>query len=180
MTRNNKPKPTTKRTRKSNNNFPMIRTNGNNNVGRPSKYQPDFCDRIIHMMRQGMSRHEVAYILNIHYVTLLDWEKKIPEFSYALKIGEDFSRGWWESQGRINLQNDRFNNTLYMMNMQNRFAWTRRIDGKITSENINTERRELTITFSYDRDDVKQIIAELVRIGIDPTKSITAEANQIH
>ncbi len=101
--------------------------------GQPTKYNPVFCDMVVGYMSQGMSRYEVA--LNIYraeefqgvtYQTLLNWEKKHSEFFYALKIGEELSRGWWEEVARTSMhlpKGLKFATGPWLINMINRFGW---------------------------------------------------------
>ena len=117
-------------------------------MSRPTKYQDDFCQTAIDLMQQGASRTEVCAELDICYDTLLDWINKEsprfkPEFSESLKKGQQLSQSWWEKQGRINLENGKFNYTGWFMNMKNRFRkapekWADKVEQEIDQTiNIN-------------------------------------------
>lgn len=96
-------------------------------AGRPTKYKPEMCDRVIELMKEGASKTEVAADLDITWDTLARWQEENPLFSEAIKRGERLSQAWWERMGRQNLvdpyQGDKFNATLWYMNMKNRFGW---------------------------------------------------------
>ena len=97
-------------------------------LGRPSKYQPWMCDKLIEMMKEGASLKEVAAELGISRETLRNWgdEKSktyCPDFSGTIKKGLELSEAWWERQGRVNLHNKDFSCVLWYMNMKNRFGW---------------------------------------------------------
>lgn len=92
-------------------------------VGRPSKYDPKFCEVVITLMREGASIVEIAYELEVCRDTIYEWIEKHEDFSDAIKKGRDFSEGWWCKQGRRNIHNKEFNSTLWYMNMKNRFSW---------------------------------------------------------
>ena len=55
-------------------------------VGRPTKYKPEFCERIISLMGEGLSLTAAAAELDIHRETAYAWEREIPEFSDAVKL----------------------------------------------------------------------------------------------
>lgn len=91
-------------------------------IGRPSKYDPVFCDMVVEMGREGMSKAEMALELDIAMSTFALWEQQHEAFSEAVKRSTQLSRGWWEKQGRLKTFNDKdFNSTSYIFQMKNRF-----------------------------------------------------------
>lgn len=56
-------------------------------VGRPSLYEPKFCDEVIGFMAQGFSKSAFAGHIGVNRDTLQEWEAKHPEFSVATKNG---------------------------------------------------------------------------------------------
>lgn len=92
--------------------------------GRPTKYDPAMCDKIIEMGRSGASKAEMALDLGIAYSTFDVWQNTKPEFSEAVKEAEALSRGWWEKNGRLATfgGHDGFNATSYIFQMKNRFS----------------------------------------------------------
>jgi len=91
--------------------------------GRPTKYDPKIADTVIDLMKQGASIEEICLELDICRQTFLNWCDEHPEFLEARKKAEDFSKGWWLKNGRVNLENKDFSATLWYMNMKNRFGW---------------------------------------------------------
>lgn len=92
--------------------------------GRPTKYKPEFCDKVIELAKVGASKAEMALELDIAYSTFDVWQNDIPEFSDAVKRAERISQGWWEREGRIATfgGKDGFNATSYIFQMKNRFS----------------------------------------------------------
>jgi hypothetical protein len=92
-------------------------------AGRPTKYDPAFCDKVIELAATGASKAEIALDLDIAYSTFDVWQNEIPEFSEAVKRAERISQGWWEKQGRIATFGgvEGFNSTSFIFNMKNRF-----------------------------------------------------------
>ena len=65
--------------------------------GRPTKYQPDWMlEKIIDLGMNGASRAKIALVLGINYDTLVEWEKKYPDFSDALKMAKLGAQVWFE------------------------------------------------------------------------------------
>lgn len=92
-------------------------------VGRPTKYRPEFCDRVIAMGGEGKTLAEMADGLDIDRSTLNDWCVKHETFSRAVKRGLEKAQAWWESQGRLATfgGTEGFNATSYIFQMKNRF-----------------------------------------------------------
>lgn len=94
--------------------------------GRPTKYEPWMCEKIVEIMSQGGAKVEAASAIGVSRDTFNQWEKDADkqEFSDAVKTGEQLSQTWWLSTGRKNLENQKFSAALWYMNMKNRFGWT--------------------------------------------------------
>ena len=153
---------------KSNGNL-TLREVERTNWGRPSRYTPDIIPNMLEMFTLGMSKCSVMLNMRISPVSWLQWEQEHPEFNSAIRYGEMLSRGWWEEQGRTNIKNTYFNNTLYMMNMQNRFQWTRKLDfGGTAAVNIaadggtiNQDNRQVTINVEERVAKTLEILQEV-------------------
>lgn len=48
-------------------------------------YNPEYCARVRELGKQGCSISGAGEKLGIHYSTLLNWEKRIPEFRKAFE-----------------------------------------------------------------------------------------------
>jgi len=90
---------------------------------RPTKYNADFADTVVTLMKEGASIVEICLELNICKQTFYNWCKEHEEFLDSKKKGVDFSEGWWMKKGRLNLENKDFSYTGWYMNMKNRFGW---------------------------------------------------------
>lgn len=92
-------------------------------MGRPTKYDPAFCERVIEFGREGMGKCEMAAELGIHYETFEAYQEKHPDFSDAVKAALRLSQAWWEKQGRVATfgAHPGFNATSFIFNMKNRF-----------------------------------------------------------
>jgi DNA-binding XRE family transcriptional regulator len=109
--------------------------------GRPTDYKPEMCNVVKELMRQGASKAEVAYELDVDRKTLSNWEKEHEQFFLAINKGVDMSEGWWTKSGRINLTNKDFNSRLWEINMMNRFGWMKKAHNNVDVEVSETERK---------------------------------------
>jgi len=91
-------------------------------VGRPSLYDPSYCDRVRDLGREGCSVVEMAAEIGVSRNTLETlWTQAHAEFMEALGEARDLSQAWWEKQGRTNLTADKFQASLYSRSMAARF-----------------------------------------------------------
>lgn len=67
-----------------------------NPVGRPTKYEPRFCDMLIEDMRQGFSATAFAGSIGVSRATLNLWAAAHPEFMEALNTGKSVRLRFWE------------------------------------------------------------------------------------
>lgn len=69
-------------------------------VGRPTKYQPEFCQLAIDMLTKGFSLYAVASECDVSIDTIFEWRSAHPEFSESIKIGQAKSAYWWEKRAQ--------------------------------------------------------------------------------
>lgn len=106
--------------------------------GRPTKYDPSFCERVIEMGKHGKSKAYMAAELGVPRSCFDDYEKDYPEFSEAVNIAVGFSQRWWEAelQKAATGENPDANSTLFIFNMKNRFKaeWSDKtvVDNNVT------------------------------------------------
>lgn len=105
--------------------------------GRPSEYNPEFCERVVAFGKEGMSRVEIASELDCGYNTFLRWQDENPEFRTSVLEAERYAQAWWEKKGRIaTFDSDGFSAVSYQFNMKNRFRDDWR--DKVETENKTT------------------------------------------
>lgn len=94
-------------------------------TGRPSKYDPKYCDEVIAHMRQGLSFETFAAKIDVNRDTIYEWRNQHDEFSDAVKKGFDLSQTYWEQMGVAGMAGKikNFNATIWIFNMKNRFKW---------------------------------------------------------
>ncbi len=91
-------------------------------IGRPSLYRPEYCQKVLELGSVGMSVVEMAAEIGVSRNTMETlWPAAHPEFLEALGEARDRSQAWWENQGRLNLAADKFQTALYNRSMAARF-----------------------------------------------------------
>ncbi len=89
--------------------------------GRPSEYDPAFCEQVVEIAQEGAGLAEIAYRIGITRDTLNEWRKTYPDFSDAMTRALDASHAWWEAQGRAGTWSKDFNANAYRLQVTNRF-----------------------------------------------------------
>lgn len=69
-------------------------------VGRPTEYDPSFCDKVIAHGKGGNSIWSFGAIINAATSSIYLWKEKHPEFSDACKLSEAHMQMYWENLGK--------------------------------------------------------------------------------
>lgn len=69
-------------------------------MGRPSKYDPAYCDQVNDHMRDGASLTSFAAEIDVARSTINEWMAAHPEFSEACARAKAKSAAWWEKANR--------------------------------------------------------------------------------
>lgn len=69
-------------------------------VGRPTLYDPAYCERIVEHMKDGASALSFAAEVGVSRATINVWAEQHPEFLEALNAAKAACGAWWEKQGR--------------------------------------------------------------------------------
>lgn len=101
-------------------------------VGRPTKYKPEYCERVIALGKEGYSYAEIAADLEVDKASLFDWARAHEDFSTALRAAKTYEQAWFEREARSNMKNRDFNANLWYRSAASRFR------------DDYTERKELT------------------------------------
>lgn len=95
-------------------------------AGQPTKYKPEYCQLVIDHMSRGLSFESFAGVVGTCKQTIYSWMAKYPEFLDARNQADAKCRLFWEKCGIKGLflgQQDKFNATVWVFNMKNRFHW---------------------------------------------------------
>lgn len=126
--------------------------------GRPTDYQPEFCELVMQMGREGYSKAEMAAGLWTSRVTLDAWAKLHPDFLYALNMAQEFSLSWWEKTGRENIdKGNKVQAGLYRVAMSGRFPkehYRERVDVDVSGT--------VQVDTSTAKDKLRERLARMV------------------
>jgi hypothetical protein len=126
-------------------------------MGRPSKYQPEYCEMLIKHMSEGLSFESFGGVVNCHDDTLRNWCELFPEFLDARKRGLQANKIFWERVGVDGAMGKipGFNATSWIFNMKNRFKWTDRLESN-TNHSGKIDIPAVTFVVESSDDDKKE------------------------
>ena len=88
--------------------------------GRPTKYDPKFCQEAIDYMAEGFSTKAFAGHIGVSLSTVYLWKEEHPEFSEALKAAQAAGAQWWEDKLRQIASGGEGNATAAIFGVKNR------------------------------------------------------------
>ena len=91
-------------------------------AGRPTAYDPKYCDEIVEIMSQGYSVTGFAGKIGGARKTGYNWAEEHPEFLHALKTAQAAAGVWWEDQLRNIVSGGEGNATAAIFGLKNRSA----------------------------------------------------------
>ena len=89
--------------------------------GRPSLYDPAYCEKVIEMGKMGKSIVQMASAFDVTRETIYEWTRVHPEFSDAISRAKVHAQHWWEEMGQAGLTMQGFNASLWAKNVSCRF-----------------------------------------------------------
>lgn len=90
-------------------------------AGRPTDYDPEYCDLVIDLGKQGKSKAYMAAEIGVARQTLENWAAAHPEFMDAMTRAMTFAQAWWEDAGQKGMTADKFNASVWSRSMAARF-----------------------------------------------------------
>jgi hypothetical protein len=128
-------------------------------MGRPSDYDPTFCEMVIELGKQGASVVEMAVEIGVSRNTLeTNWPAAHPEFLEAFTHARECSQAWWEKTGRVGMIGKDIDSSIWSRSMAARFPrdWREvkgtELTGKDGSPVSTVQRIERVIIDPADTD----------------------------
>lgn len=88
-------------------------------AGRPSKYDPAYCDEIVAFCEDGASLSSFAASIHVARSTLNEWAEQHPEFSEAVKAAKTKVAAWYDQAARKVAREGGGNATLCIFGLKN-------------------------------------------------------------
>ena len=96
-------------------------------VGRPCKYDPSYCEKLIDLMANGALDCECFAYWNVNKSTFYDWINKYPDFREAHEQGLPKCEAWWIDWGKKGMRGEvkGFSFNAWIAFMNNKFKWAK-------------------------------------------------------
>jgi len=96
--------------------------------GRPTLYDPSYCEKVIEWGKLGKSVTWMAASLDVTKGTIYEWINTHQDFSDAIERAKVHCQLWWEDAGQSGMVADKFNSAVWQKNMSARFRsdWAER------------------------------------------------------
>jgi len=123
------------------------------NRGRPTDYDPAYCDKVVELGALGKSYEQIASVLGVTYRTMLNWRDTYPDFFRAMEESKAREMAWWEDLAQTHMvehkDGERLNPSLWSRSMSARFPnkYSDRIKQEITGENGAPLLTGIQVTF---------------------------------
>jgi len=127
-------------------------------VGRPSLYDPSYCDKVVELGRLGKSLEQISSNLGVSCRVLYDWRDRFPEFLRALEEAKDAEQTWWEDQAQAymleNKDSPKLNASIWSRSMAARFPkkYRESVKQEITGENGAPLLTAIQVSFVAPKD----------------------------
>lgn len=88
-------------------------------AGRPTKYDPAYCEGIVEHCTTGASITSYAAEIGVCRDTISEWANIHPEFSASVKRAKAAAAAWYDRQARIVASEGKGNATLCIFGLKN-------------------------------------------------------------
>lgn len=90
-------------------------------AGRPSLYDPAYCEEVVALGRLGKSEAQISAAIDVPRSTLHNWRDAHQEFAAALTRARDLAQAWWEDAAQNGNANSVIGPAVWKHSMNCRF-----------------------------------------------------------
>ena len=134
-------------------------------MGRPTKYKPEYCERVIDLGREGKSIAQMAAAFDVDKASIFRWIEEYEDFRTAFARAKALSQTWWEDKAQQNLTDRNFNAQLWLKSVASRFRedYTERQQTELTGANggavqIEAKRVDTDALDQEQRETLRQLL----------------------
>ena len=131
--------------------------------GRPSKYDPKFCEQIVELGKLGKSRWQIASELGFTPSNLNNWEAAHDDFRGALAIARLDALAYWEQLAETHMVESpggpRINTGLWSRSMAARFPEQYRENSKVEVTGKDGGAIEVDHTHDFTGELLNELLA---------------------
>lgn len=114
-------------------------------MGRPTKYRPELCDRLLEMMSDGKSVMQFCSEVGISRDTFYRWTHDNDDFSDTFTRAKAKCEAYWEAKMQQAMFDRDTNAPLMKFYLANRFGWS----DKQTLDSTVVNKRPMTLADFY-------------------------------
>jgi len=126
--------------------------------GRPTLYDPAYCDRVRELGALGKSVEQISYNLGVSLRVMYDWRDKYVDFLHALDDAKMAEQNWWEEQAQAYMlehkDGAKLNASIWSRSMAARFPkkYRESVKQEITGENGAPLLTAIQVSFVQPKD----------------------------
>jgi len=143
-------------------------------LGRPTTYDPAYCDQIVALGKEGLSRWQIASKLNIGWRNLQNWEGAHDDFRAALEEARLDSLCYWEELAQNHMVENpggpRLNTGLWSRSMSARFPDQYRENSKLEVTGKNDGPIQVDMVHDFSQDLLDDLLTTR-QVDAKPSKS---------
>ena len=116
-------------------------------AGRPSAYDPAYCDKVVELGKAGKSKAQMAAHFDVSRQTIDNWASDYPDFLEALNRAMAHCQAWWETKGAEGMEKPGFNAAVWKKSVEARFRddYTERREVSHSGEIVTKEQRDAAV-----------------------------------
>jgi len=132
-------------------------------LGRPSKYDPAYCDQIVALGKEGLSRWQICSRLNIGLHNMIAWEGAHEDFRQSLEQARLDSLAYWEDLAHDHIREApggiKLNTGLWSRSMAARFPEQYRENSKVEVTGKNDGPIEVDMIHDFSQNLLDDLLA---------------------
>ena len=143
-------------------------------LGRPTKYDPAYCDQIVALGEEGLSRWQICSRLGIGLHNMIAWEGAHEDFRQALEQSRLDALAYWEDLAHDHIREApggvRLNTGLWSRSMAARFPDQYRENSKLEVTGKNDGPIQVDMVHDFSQDLLDDLLTTR-QVDAKPSKS---------